>query len=45
MLEKLKAKKMLLPEVTKLAKLLLALPAINTRNERSFSALKCIKTY
>ena len=36
---------MLLPKVTKLAKLLLVLPATNAANEWSFSAMKCIKTY
>ena len=36
---------MLLPEVTKRVKLLLVLPATNTTNERSFSAMERIKTY
>ena len=36
---------MLLHEVTKLAKLLLVLPATNATSERSFSAMKFIKTY
>ena len=36
---------MLLPEVTKLAKLLLALPSTSATSERSFSAMKSIKTY
>ena len=35
----------MLPEVTKLAKLLIVLPATNATNERSFSAMKRIKTY
>ena len=35
----------MLPEVTKLAKLLIVLPATNATSERSFSALKRIKTY
>ena len=36
---------MLLPEVTKLAKLLLILPAPNATSERSFLAMKSSKTY
>ena len=40
-----KSQKMLLPEVTKLAKLLLVLPATNATSEQSFSAMKRIKTY
>ena len=36
---------MLLSEVTKLAKRLLALPATNATSERSFSAMRRIKTY
>ena len=36
---------MLLPEVIKLAKLLLVLPATNATSERSFSTMKRIKTY
>ena len=36
---------MLLPEVTKLAKLLLVLPATNATSGRTFSAIKRIKTY
>ena len=36
---------MLLPQVTKLAKLLLVLPATSATSERSFSAMKSIKTY
>ena len=40
-----KSQKMLLPEVTKLAKLLLVLPATNATSERSFSAMKRIKKY
>ena len=40
-----KSHKMLLPEVTKLAKLLLVLPATNATGERLFSAMKRIKTY
>ena len=36
---------MLLHEVTKLAKLLLVLPATSTISERSFSAMKRIKAY
>ena len=39
------SQKMLLPEVTKLAKLLLVLLATNATSERSFSANKRIKTY
>ena len=35
----------MLPEVTKLAKLLLILPAPNATSERSFLAMKSIKTY
>ena len=37
--------KILLPKVTKLAKLLLVLPATSATSERSFSAVKPIKTY
>ena len=40
-----KSQKTLLPEVTKLAKLLLVLPATNATSKRSFSAMKRIKTY
>ena len=40
-----KSQKMLLPEVTKLAKLLLVLPATNATSERSSSSMKRIKTY
>ena len=36
---------MLLPEVTKLAKLLLVLPATNSTSKRSFPAMKRIKNY
>ena len=36
---------MLLPEVAKLAKLLLVPPATSTTSERSFSAMERIKTY
>ena len=36
---------MLLPEITKLAKLLLVLPATNAVSERSFSAMNRIKMY
>ena len=36
---------MLLPEVTKLAKLLLVVTATNATSERSFKAMKRIKTY
>ena len=39
-----KSQKML-PEVTKLSKLLLVLPATNAKSERPFSAMKHIKTY
>ena len=39
------SQKVLLPEVTKLAKLLLVLLATNAASERSFSAMKRIKTY
>ena len=39
-----KIQKLLLPEVTKLAKLLLVLPATDATSERSFSAMKRIKT-
>ena len=39
------SQEILLPEVTKLAKLLLVLPATNAASERSFSAMKRIKTY
>ena len=39
------SQKVLLPEVTKLTKLLYALPAMNATSERSFSAMKRIKTY
>ena len=39
------SQKMLLPEVTKLGKLFLVLPATNATSERSFSAMKRIKTY
>ena len=40
-----KSQKMLLHEVTKLAKLLLVLPATNATSERSFSVMKRIKRY
>ena len=40
-----KSQKLLLPEVTKLAKLLLGLVATNVTSERSFSAMKRIKMY
>ena len=40
-----KSQKILLPEVTKLAKLLLVLPATKATSERSFSEMKHIKTY
>ena len=40
-----KSQKMLLPEVTKFAKLLFVLAATNATSERSFSAMKRIKTY
>ena len=43
--EKNKSQKMLLPEITKLAKQILALPATNATSERSFSAIKHIKSY
>ena len=43
--EKNKGHKMLLSEVTKLRKLLLVLHATNATSERSFSAMKRIKTY
>ena len=36
---------MLLPKVTKLSELLLVLPATNATSERSFSAMKRIKSY
>ena len=39
------SQKILLPEVTKLAKLFLVLPATNATSDRSFSAMKRIKTY
>ena len=42
---KRESQKMLLPEVTKLAKLLLVLPATNATSERSSSSMKRIKTY
>ena len=42
---KTKSQKILLPEVTKLAKLLLVLPVTNATSDRSFSTTKCIKTY
>ena len=35
----------MLPQVTKLSKLLLVLPATNAKSERPFSAMKHIKTY
>ena len=44
-LGKNKRQKMLLPEVTKLSKLLLLLTAPNSASERLFSAMKRIKTY
>ena len=40
-----KSQNMLLPEVTRLVQLFLALPATNATSERSFSAMKRIKTY
>ena len=40
-----RSQKMLLPEVTKLVKLLLVLPATNAVSERSFSAMNRIKMY
>ena len=39
------AKKVLLPEVIKVGKLMLVMPATNAVSERSFSALKRVKTY
>ena len=40
-----KSQKILLPDVTKLAKLLLVLPATKATSERSFSEMKHIKMY
>ena len=40
-----KTQKMLLPEVTKLAKLRFVLPATNATFEWSFSTMKRVKTY
>ena len=40
-----KSQKMMLLEVTKLSELLLILPATKAKGERSFSAVKRIKTY
>ena len=45
MFGKTKSQKMLLPEETKFAELLLVLLATNATSERSFSAMKRIKTY
>ena len=39
------SQKMMLPEVTKLTKLLYVLPATSATSERLFSAMKRIKTY
>ena len=39
------AKKLLLSEVIKVGKLMLVMPAINAVSERSFCALKRVKTY
>ena len=38
-------RKVLIPEVIKLAKLIMLMPATNATSERSFSALKRLKTY
>ena len=40
-----RSRQLLLPEVTKLGKMLLVLPATNAASERSFSALKRVKTF
>ena len=40
-----KSQKMLLPDVVKLARLLLVMPATNVSSERAFSGMKRIKTY
>ena len=39
------SQKLLLSEVIVLAKLVIVAPATNAVSERSFSALKCLKTY
>ncbi len=39
------AQRVLIPEVSKLFKLLLVLPATNATSERSFSALRRVKSY
>ena len=42
---KSKSQKMLLPDVVKLARLFLVMPATNASNERAFSGMRRIKTY
>ena len=39
------AKKLLIKEVVKIAKIMLVMPATNALSERSFSALRRLKTY